>query len=149
MPTLWRISNYEDLEGIGGLHAPGRWHPLGQRVVYLSEHPALALLEIMVHLEIDHEDLPETFKLLKVSVPDQPGMVTDAELPPEWKDNETATQQLGLTWMTDAPSPLLRVPSAILPESTNILLNPLHPQAKQIRIVEVISFPFDERLAGG
>lgn len=58
MPTLWRISNYEDLQGLGGLYTAGRWHPLGQRVVYLSEHPVLALLEVMVHLEIDQKICP-------------------------------------------------------------------------------------------
>ncbi|WP_273206727.1 RES family NAD+ phosphorylase [Marinobacter subterrani] len=149
MPTLWRISNHEDLDGMGGLHTEGRWHPLGQRVVYLSEHPALALLEVMVHLEVDREDLPDSLKLLKVSAPDGPEMFTDPQLPDDWKTDETITQKAGLNWLTGTPSPMLRVPSAILPESTNILLNPLHPRAAQTRIVEVINFPFDSRLTGG
>ena len=55
---LWRISNHASLTGEGGLYASGRWHTRGQRVVYLADHPASALLEVMVHLEIDAEDLP-------------------------------------------------------------------------------------------
>jgi RES domain-containing protein len=55
---LWRISNYADLSGEGGRRAEGRWHERGRPVVYLAEHAALALLETMVHLEIEYEDLP-------------------------------------------------------------------------------------------
>ncbi|WP_155836914.1 RES family NAD+ phosphorylase, partial [Paraburkholderia mimosarum] len=44
MMEFWRISNYADLRGIGGLRASGRWHYRGQPVVYLAENPALALL---------------------------------------------------------------------------------------------------------
>lgn len=146
MTTLWRISNYESLEGIGGLYSQGRWHPLGQRIVYLSEHPALALLEVMVHLEIDQEDLPDTFKLLKVEAPTPLDKMAGLELPDGWKENGHATQKVGLQWLSDGTSPVVRVPSAILPESVNVLLNPLHPDSKMLKITEVIPFPFDDRL---
>ena len=69
--VLWRISNFADLKGIGGLRAPGRWHFAGQPVVYLAEHPAGALLETLVHQEIGGTaDLPDTYQLLKVEVDD-------------------------------------------------------------------------------
>ena len=74
---LWRISNHASLSGEGGLHASGRWHARGRRVVYLADHPASALLEVMVHLEIDAEDLPSHYQLLGVDVPD--GMRVMAE----------------------------------------------------------------------
>jgi RES domain-containing protein len=148
MSTVWRISNYADLSGIGGLHSPGRWHPLGNPIVYLSEHPALALLEVMVHLEIDREDLPDTFQLLKVDVPDAMLQRTSQVLPENWQDDEDITQRLGLEWLRSNASALLSVPSAILPESTNILLNPLHPDAAKISITEVVPFSFDDRLLG-
>ena len=67
---LWRISNHADLSGEGGRRVGGRWHERGRPVVYLSEHPALALLENLVHLEIDSEDLPSGYQLLTVDVPD-------------------------------------------------------------------------------
>ena len=67
---LWRISNHADLSGEGGRRVGGRWHERGRPVVYLSEHPALALLENLVHLEIDPEDLPSGYQLLTVDVPD-------------------------------------------------------------------------------
>ncbi|MGH7819352.1 MAG: RES family NAD+ phosphorylase, partial [Candidatus Binatia bacterium] len=45
--TLWRISNHSELKGIGGLRASGRWHTAGRPIVYLAEHPALCLLEVL------------------------------------------------------------------------------------------------------
>ncbi len=67
---FWRISNYADLSGEGGRLAAGRWNRLGRRIVYLAEHPALALLETLVHLEIDAEDMPNRFRLLSIDAPD-------------------------------------------------------------------------------
>ena len=63
---LWRISNHVDLSGEGGRRAAGRWSHQGRRVVYLAEHPALAMLETLVHLEVDVEDLPSTYRLIEV-----------------------------------------------------------------------------------
>ncbi|HXH47142.1 MAG TPA: RES family NAD+ phosphorylase [Bradyrhizobium sp.] len=56
---IWRISNFDDLSGIGGLKTDGRWHDRGRHVVYAADHPASALLEVMVHLEIDVEGLAD------------------------------------------------------------------------------------------
>jgi RES domain-containing protein len=93
---LWRSSNYEDLSGVGDLKIAGRWHHAGKPVVYLAEHPALALLETLVHLEIRAlEDLPETYKLLRVEVPDNIGITESTpeagwqsqpgDHPPHWR----------------------------------------------------------------
>jgi RES domain-containing protein len=67
---LWRISTFTDLSGEGGLLAPGRWHSRGHQIVYLADHPALALLETIVHLQVDAQDLPNDYKLLAIEVPD-------------------------------------------------------------------------------
>ncbi|AVT78400.1 hypothetical protein RPPS3_43380 [Rhodopseudomonas palustris] len=56
---LWRISNYADLTGTGGLRASGRWHSRGRRIVYLADHPSSAVLEMLVHM--DREFLPATY----------------------------------------------------------------------------------------
>lgn len=63
---LWRISNYADLSGAGGLQAAGRWHTRGKRIVYLADHPASALLEMLVHM--DRELIPATYRLLRIVV---------------------------------------------------------------------------------
>ncbi|MEH0758736.1 RES family NAD+ phosphorylase [Vibrio sp. 16] len=147
MAILWRISDFEDLHGIGGLKASGRWHSQGHLIVYLAEHPALALLEVMAGLDIDLEDLPDRFKLLKVEVDD--AELSQCHVPTlhnDWVKNERGTQSEGNNWLKANQTLLAKVPSAILPESTNYLFNASHPNAKHAKIIDVIHFPFDERL---
>ena len=60
--VLWRISNYADLLGIGGMTASARWHTAGQSIVYLAETPSAALLEVFVHLETDEDHRPDAYQ---------------------------------------------------------------------------------------
>lgn len=145
---LWRISNYADLTGVGGLANSARWHSRGTEIVYLAESPAAALLERLVHLEIDPDDLPSTYQLLAVEIPDHLVFDTIAanNLPPDWRSNDTATQLIGDRWLRAGRTPLLRVPSAITPHTFNWLLNPKHPDASNAKIFDVISALFDPRL---
>ena len=145
---LWRISNHASLSGEGGLYASGRWHTRGRRVVYLADHPASALLEIMVHLEIDAGDLPTHYQLLGTDVPDALRMTTlnESALPPDWRERAAHTRTLGDGWLREAPAPLLRVPSAIVPDAGNYLLNPAHPDAARIVIASATRAAFDPRL---
>ncbi|KVQ87443.1 RES family NAD+ phosphorylase [Burkholderia ubonensis] len=149
MMTLWRISNYADLKGIGGLRACGRWHFAGQPVVYLAEHPALALLETLVHLEIASvAQLPNGYQLLRVEVPDSVAVAEIAEhdAPADWRTNPDWTKGAGTEWLQTKPSALLRVPSAVVPHAHNFLLNPLHPAVAEIRVAEILQAPYDSRI---
>ena len=67
---LWRISDHADLTGEGGLLASGRWHSRGSRIVYLADHPASALVEVLVHLEVESEDIPSSYQLVAVDLSD-------------------------------------------------------------------------------
>jgi RES domain-containing protein len=142
---LWRISNHASLSGDGGLYASGRWHTRGRRVVYLADHPASALLEVMVHLEVDAEDMPRDYQLLGVDVPDDiPAAFMG--LPDNWRDDVARTRALGDAWLREGSSALLRVPSAIVPDARNYLLNLAHADAARIAIVESQRAAFDPRL---
>ncbi|HWB87031.1 MAG TPA: RES family NAD+ phosphorylase [Bryobacteraceae bacterium] len=145
---LWRISNYADLLGIGGLEASARWHTAGRPIVYLAESPSAALLEILVHLETDEEDRPGSYQILKIEVSE--GVAAEsvplASLPPGWRSNESTTREIGDAWLAKSASALLRVPSVITPETYNWLLNPRHADAKKIMIVHVENHPYDSRL---
>lgn len=143
--VLWRISRHRDLSGIGGLKAPGRWHYAGRSVVYLAETPAAALLEVCVHTSAN--DVPPEFTLLKIEGPDidVPSIKVDA-LPADWLTRLEVTRDFGTAWLEKNESVLLRVPSAIVPETRNYLFNPANPQAAEFRIVEAIAYPFDLRL---
>ena len=146
---LWRISNYADLHGIGGLKASARWHTRGHRIVYLSATPASALLEILVHLEIEEEHLPRSYKLLEIQVPDDVAIerVEDwAKLPKGWPKKLSVTRLFGDQWLDRNSSALLQVPSALVPHTSNFLLNPLHMDAARIMIISVSRQHFDRRL---
>src|SRR6267378_2707811 len=125
---LWRISNHASLSGDGGLYASGRWHSRGRRVVYFADHPASALVEVMVHLEIDAEDLPTHYQLLGIAVPDELAITTFDEhnLPRNWREQKALTRILGDDWLRGESTALLRVPSAIIPDTNNYVLNPAH-----------------------
>jgi RES domain-containing protein len=142
---LWRISNYADLSGIGGLRAAGRWHSQGRRIVYLADHSSSALLEMLVHM--DRDLMPATYQLLRIVVPADIAVATiDEELPPDWRSQTLTSREIGDRWLDRSASALLRVPSAISAKGNNYLLNPEHPDAARIAVSEIIKAPFDPRL---
>lgn len=145
---LWRISNHASLSGDGGLYASGRWHTRGRRVVYLADHPASALLEVMVHLEIDAEDLPTSYQLLGVELSEDIRIDTrgESEWPEGWRAQTALTRALGDTWLREGATALMRVPSAIVPDASNYLLNPAHADATRIGIASAVRAAFDPRL---
>ncbi len=146
--TLWRISNHADLTGAGGMIAPARWHTAGRPVVYLAENPASALLEVLVHLEVDEAHRPSAYQLLKVEAEEAIAseQIDLSSLPPSWSTEEATTQAMGDAWLRSNRTSLLRIPSAIVPETWNWLLNPRHPDAARMRIIQVRKDPFDPRL---
>lgn len=143
--VLWRISRHRGLSGKGGLRAAGRWHYAGRPIVYLAESPAAVLLEVCVHTSAN--DVPPEYTLLKIEGPDidVPSIKFD-DLPEDWRARLEVTRDLGTDWLEKNESALLRVPSAIVPETTNCLLNPAHRQAAEFRLVEAMGYPFDPRL---
>ena len=149
---LWRISNYADLKGLGGLKASARWHHRGAPVVYTSETPSGALLEMVVHLEAhDLSVLPDGYQLLEIDVTEEISMIEfDAQsLPEHWQRDESFTRKVGTQWLSGLSSLLLRIPSAIAPHTFNVLINPLHPDCQRLIITDVNHFPLDERFMKG
>jgi RES domain-containing protein len=143
--VLWRISRHRDLSGIGGLRVAGRWHYAGHPIVYLAETPASALLEVCVHTSAN--DVPPEFTLLKIEGPDlNVPSVETKELPQDWRTRVAVTRDLGTAWLKRSESVLLRVPSALVPETVNFLFNPSDTQAKKFQITHAFSYPFDPRL---
>jgi RES domain-containing protein len=147
MKTLWRISDYIDLCGDGGRKAGARWHSAGSRIVYLAESPMVALVETLVHLEIDSEETPDFYTLLKVAVPNELAILSlDPPSGSDWKHDLELTRRIGDTWLASQETALARVPSVLAPETWNYLLNPEHPDAKKVEIAEIIKERFDNRL---
>ncbi len=120
---------------------------MGKRVTYLAETPAGAMLEVLVHLTDGEDDLPRTFTLLEVEVSKALAVCDLMPLAEAgWKRQQQATQRIGDAWLASRETPLARVPSAIMPHSWNVLLNPEHPEAAGVKIANVIRERFDNRL---
>ena len=145
---LWRISNYSDLKGIGGLNTPARWHNKGIPVVYLAESPALAMLEALVHFEMAPNEVPASYQLLEIEYSGRKGVsrLADIALADDWQGDVSLTQAIGDEWLSSLKCSLLRVPSAIVPHSFNYLFNPRHELARNASIISSQSHPFDIRL---
>jgi RES domain-containing protein len=136
----WRICRapYADLSGLGAEQFGGRWNSPGRPMVYAAEHPALAVVEVRVHLDLAPELLPDDYRLLAIDFADIE-VETLAALP-------DSPQEFGDGWIAEKRTPLLRVPSLIVLESFNLLLNPAHPRATAARIETLRPFRFDPRL---
>ena len=150
MPGLWRLyrSKYgPGLDGIGGTFAEGRWHAQGNRIVYFGASAAIVVLERLAHADADL--LPRDLRLGYFEYPEALSSVkvdTVAALTRNWIESESATRQIGTNWLQAGASCLLFVPSAILPEESNVVFNPQHPEAESIRLVRERPFSFDPRL---
>ncbi len=136
------------LSGRGGLFASGRWHSRGRRVVYTSESLALAALEVLVHVDLDL--LPEDLVQIEIKVPDRLAR-RDLEphaLPARWRRYPApgALQEIGDRWLAASATPLQFVPSCIIPEENNVLIDPTHSEARAIQVVARKRFRLDPRL---
>jgi RES domain-containing protein len=116
--------------------------------VYCAQNPAAALLEILVHFEIDIQGLPTRYRLLKIEAPDDVHMerVQVQSLPLDWPARTEVTRALGDGWLTSGASAHLTVPSAIVPETWNVLLNPVHHDATRVVVVDIGEHAIDRRL---
>ncbi len=150
MPRLWRLYRAEygpGLDGIGGTFADGRWHALGERVVYFGATAAIVVLERLAHTDPDL--LPKDLRLGRFEFPDAISSINVEEiaaLPENWLRDENSTRRIGSHWCREGVFPLLIVPSVILPEESNYILNAEHPQAKSLQLLRERPFTFDPRL---
>jgi len=145
---LWRISDHTTLGGGGGLSLSGRWHSAGQRIVYCAPNPATALLEVLVHTEIEIDDVPVNFRYLEIEAPDALAAedLDLSALAQSWRTDLPATRRAGDQWLESSRTALLRVPSVIVPATMNVLINPRHPDSAQIRVIRTLSHGLDRRL---
>jgi RES domain-containing protein len=140
---LWRISNFADLSAEGGLLIEGRWHLRGTPIVYCTDHPSTALLEILVHAT--RYTVPDHYQLLEIEVPDDIEAFVPA-IPTDWQQDIDQTRRIGARFIVDGISVLMNVPSVIMPKARNFLFNPVHADARRVHIVETYRYPFDSRL---
>jgi len=156
--STWRIATdtpeYEadDLSGAGAKKSGGRWNRAGTALVYTSASIALACLEAVVHLGAGN--LPLNRYLVLIDIPDE-----------VWQRRESLSADLirvgwdalpvgrvsldvGDIWINDRSSCVLEVPSVIIPEEMNVLINPAHPGADKLTATKIRWFQYDMLMRG-
>lgn len=137
------------LEGIGAASTEGyRWNSLNTYLVYTAETRALATLEVFVHLDLS-EDLPTDRHYIEINVPDDIDILElkKEDLPDGWdsKPPILETQYIGDDFVKEKIAAVLKVPSSIVQQEFNYLVNPNHPDSKKISVVLITPFQFDSR----
>lgn len=140
--VFWRIAQKtrdypaEDLTGRGAAKTGGRWNSAGKAIVYTSRSVSLAYLESLAHLG---REVPRNRFLIRIAVPDKvwdrAWWAKERELPRTWRAEPAGigSMQFGDKWLASGKSALLCLPSVIVPEDTNVLINPDHEDARLIR----------------
>lgn len=147
----WRLvreARKEDaFTGEGARLYGGRWNPRGMRATYLSGTRSLAALEVLVH---QADRVPTgRFLFFEVRFPESLVLpVSRDDLDADWRSYppRQSTVSVGRDWLKAASSPVLRVPSIVVPEESNYLLNFEHPRSEEIEILGAEPFAFDPRL---
>ena len=147
---LWRLvpARYAPFDCEGARRVGGRWNSPGLPMVYTSQHLSLAVLESLAHYEIAF--LPDNLMAHAVDVPDAHVHVLDrASLAADWHEDPAmeASRRVGDEWLRRGEGLALAVPSAVIGEEHNVLLNPRHADAEAI-LHPALSrpFSFDPRL---
>ena len=144
---IGRTKFANDLTGEGARLHGGRWNRKLVPCIYISESRALALLEYTANVNI--EDIPRALSMTTFEIPDdQIFQIELSELPGDWAASPAAssTRDLGSSLLVTAKYLVIRIPSAIVPDEFNYLINPAHVNNSYIRIVEVKDFIYHVRL---
>ncbi len=146
---VYRISKgryKNDISGMGAKIYGSRWNNIGVAMLYTAEHISLAVLETLVHL---HDvEIPTDYWLIKIQLPDdgKTSTIEPGKLKKRWQDDEGYTQFIGSEFIKNNESLILKVPSAIITEEHNFLINPLHKNFTKAKILDTKEFTFDHRL---
>lgn len=148
---IYRLSrrNYaKDLSGTGAKINGGRWNSRGIEALYTSEHISLAKLEVAVHISLDL--IPDDYCVIELELPNQTKIKTlkVSDLPNYWDCIPYAktTQLIGDEFLNENKFLALKVPSAIVHQEHNLILNPHHKDYHKVKITKIEKFGFDERL---
>jgi RES domain-containing protein len=151
--TVYRLTKlrYQNqiFSGLGGLYADGRWTFRGHPVIYTSASISLAVLEYTLNYR--RRGWVPASVLGRASIPDKIkiNVLTPADLPRNWSaaDPPPKLREIGQRWLDVGDSAVLMVPSAVVVEEWNYILNPQHPDFKKLSLQNPKRFKFDRRLA--
>ena len=139
----------DDLSGNGSRLFGGRWNSEGFYALYTSANRSLALLETLAHVQAKFFR-NKKYILATVLIPDKPSIkiLRQKDLPTNWDalDIFQTTQKIGDHFLEEQKNLILQVPSVLMPEEHNYVINPLHPAMKQVKIVYQRQIEFNDRM---
>ena len=146
---LCRSKHKNDISGAGSIQYPGRWNLNGFQMLYTSETSSLAILETAVHYKAVSKIMQHT--LLVIEIPDDHLSIDELgsdKLPDKWDvyPHIIETQEIGTKWLKKNQSLVLSVPSVVNPNERNFLINPLHPDFRNVTITGKRSYSIQNRL---
>lgn len=138
----------EDLSGEGSRLFGGRWNKKGMPMLYFSDSLSTSLLEVLVHLDFKY--LTKDFGYIEIDIPDNliDTKLKLKDLDDNWRDNppKSITTNLGTAFLKANKKLALKVPCAILPMASNILINPKHKDFAKLKVIKVADLDIDSRL---
>ena len=147
---IYRIAKQKfinDLTGEGARLYGGRWNKKGSAMLYFSEHLSLCVLEMLVHT--DQQLITNNYYFIKLEISEKKiKSISESKLPFNWRSNNliSETQDFGNNWLQNNKELALRIPSAVLPSESNILINPNHMEISKIKIIKTSELNLDARL---
>ncbi len=135
----------EDISGIGAKKHGGRWNPVGYKMLYAASHISLAALEILVH-NANGIFLPK-YVLLTLELPDLKSAkaINPDQLKKDWYRDMSYTQMVGMDFL-QSELLYMAVPSVVIQQEHNYIINPLHVKFGEVKVVNISPFDWDKRL---
>lgn len=133
-----------DLSGTGSYLHGGRWNTPGTRMIYTAENNVLAAFEVALRIPL--EQISKNYVMIPIEVPDD-AEIYSPRLPRNWFTDVELTQKIGDTFAKNDKHLLMKVPSALISDSYNYLINPGHPLIRKVRTKEPRTILLDKRLA--
>ncbi|RYE25076.1 MAG: RES domain-containing protein [Sphingobacteriaceae bacterium] len=145
---VYRIVHKKYADTLFASGIEGRWNAEGKKVLYTAESISLAYLETLAHRK--GLGFNKDFRIMVIQVPDESQfqIVESTDLPKTWRDfrNYAECQKIGNQWFDAEEKLCLKVPSAVVPENWNVVINTFHQDFKKVKLIEVLDFNPDDRL---
>lgn len=136
------------LSGKGAAIKGARWNSIGVELIYTAMNRSLAMAEIAVHFTL--ATLPDDYMMMTIVIPDNVSKKTLAteDLPADWREfpHPISTQKIGDEFVIENKHCILIIPSVVTQDDYNVLINPNHTDFKNIKVGEIVTFPFDKRI---
>lgn len=137
----------EDISGNGAFIHGGRWNGKGQYALYCAEHISLAVLEIVVNYNSTLMSIRPIYHLIEIQIPENAiTQIDNSVLKKNWQHDIEYTQYIGDQFLLSQSALALKIPSAVIPEEYNYLINPMHNEFKKIKVASNKVYGLDNRL---